>query len=159
MSAATEHVALASSRLDTRQSFCKCSLGGSGRTRANRSIFILTVLWGIVAERNKGNRFLFEAEGLNAFLSEKRRAGWGGGTTAAGEDDLGNASNLGAGEDHGENRFLATSKAPVRRLLLVTTEEAEEEEEEEVVVVVVPAEGSCKCARTYGHVVAATCEY
>ena len=39
----------------------------------------------------------------------------------------------------------------------VTTEE--EEEEEEVVVVAVPPEGSCKCARTYGHVVAATCDF
>jgi hypothetical protein len=87
-----------------------------------------------------------------------RRAG-GVGTSAAGEVDLGNASTFGAGDDHGENRFLATSKAPVRRLLLVTTEEEEEEEEEEEVVVVVePPEGSCKCARTYGHVVAATCD-
>jgi hypothetical protein len=69
-------------------------------------------------------------------------------TSAVGEFERGR----GTGEDQGENRFFAASRAPISRLLLLLLLP--------VVVVVavaaVAAEASCRWVRTNGHVVAAT---
>ena len=72
-------------------------------------------------------------------------------TSAVGEFERGR----GTGEDQGENRFFAASRAPVSKLLLLLLP---------VVVVVAvaavaagAAEASCRWVRTNGQVVAATC--